>query len=96
MNEHSERLQGLAGWFEADGFPETAKHLTAAADAIEVGSLEIESLRGECNVLAGILRDCQRVIETIVPENDEAEKLYDLRLAITYAVDPYKREGTLL
>ena len=57
----------------------------------------VDELRGECNVLAGILRDCDAVLETIVPENDdEAERLSDLRMAITYAIDPYKREGTLL
>ena len=58
---------------------------------------EIERQRGECLVLADILRDCDAVLATIEPENDtEAERLSDLRRAIVYALDPYKREGTLL
>lgn len=48
-------------------------------------------------VLAGILRDCDAVLETIDAEDTaEAENMANLRMAITYALDPYKREGNLL
>lgn len=58
---------------------------------------EIERQRGESLVLADIIRDCDAVLATIEPENDdEAERLADLRRAIVYALDPYKREGALL
>ena len=37
------------------------------------------------------------VIRSIDPEDgDEAEKVRDLRMALAYALDPYKREGNLL
>lgn len=58
---------------------------------------EVEQLRGENSVLASILRGALAVIHTIEPENDdEAERLFDLRVAMTKAVSPYKRDGTLL
>lgn len=58
---------------------------------------ELEQLRGENAVLAGILSDCDNVLATIIADDlDEAEKIGDLRRAIAYALDPYKREGTLL
>jgi hypothetical protein len=57
----------------------------------------IEKLRGENAVLAGLLRDCDEVLATIeADDGDEAEKVSDLRMALAYALDPYKREGTLL
>ena len=53
--------------------------------------------KGERAVLAGLLRDCDAVLATIdADDGDEAEKLSDLRMALAYALDPYKREGTLL
>ncbi|MBA3588319.1 hypothetical protein [Methylibium sp.] len=56
-----------------------------------------QELRGENAVLAGLLRDCDAVMETIEPDDsEEGEKLSDLRMALAYALDPYKREGTLL
>ena len=52
---------------------------------------------GEHAVLAGLLRDCDAVIETVIPDDsDEAGKLADLRMALADALDPYKRERTLL
>ena len=33
---------------------------------------------------------------TCKTHGDEAEKVRDLRMALAYALDPYKREGTLL
>jgi len=57
----------------------------------------IEELRGENAVLAGLLRDCDAVLAAIeADDGDEAEKVRDLRTALAYALDPYKREGTLL
>ena len=57
----------------------------------------IEELRGENAVLAGLLRDCDAVLAAIeADDSDEAEKVRDLRMALAYALDPYKREGTLL
>jgi hypothetical protein len=57
----------------------------------------IEELRGENAVLAGLLRDCDEVLATIeADDGDEAEKVRDLRMALAYALDPYKREGALL
>ena len=53
--------------------------------------------KGERAVLAGLLRDCDAVLATIeADDGDEAEKVRDLRMALAYALDPYKREGTLL
>jgi hypothetical protein len=53
--------------------------------------------KGERAVLAGLLRDCDAVLATIeADDSDEAEKVRDLRMALAYALDPYKREGTLL
>ena len=52
----------------------------------------IEELRGENAVLAGLLRDCDAVLATIeADDGDEAEKVSDLRMALAYALDPYKR-----
>lgn len=53
--------------------------------------------KGETAVLAGLLRDCDAVLATIeADDSDEAEKVSALRMALAYALDPYKREGTLL
>lgn len=53
---------------------------------------EIERQRGECLVLADIIRDCDAVLATIEPENDdEAERLSDLRRQIAYALAPYSK-----
>lgn len=77
--------------------PKDADRITELARENERLALRLIDLTGENNTLAGILRDVQPVIETIVPENDdEAQRLFDLRVAIAHAVDPYKREGTLL
>jgi hypothetical protein len=55
------------------------------------------AMAGEHAVLAGLLRDCDAVLATIeADDGDEAEKMRDLRMALAYALDPYKREGTLL
>lgn len=57
----------------------------------------LADLKGENAVLAGLLRDCDAVLATIeADDGDEAQKLGDLRMALAYAIDPYKREGTLL
>jgi len=57
-----------------------------------------ERERGERNTLAGILRDCDAVLATIEPDDsEEGHNLRDLRIAIAYALDPYKqKEGMLL
>lgn len=48
----------------------------------------IEQLRGENAVLVSLLRDCDAVLETIVPDDsDEAERLGDLREAVAVAVE---------
>jgi hypothetical protein len=66
-------------------------------DSINVGNKIITDLRGENAVLAGLLRDCDAVLAVIdADDGDEAEKVRDLRKALVYALDPYKREGTLL
>ena len=58
---------------------------------------ECADQKGERAVLAGLLRDCDAVLATIeADDGDEAEKVRDLRTALAYALDPYKREGTLL
>ena len=55
------------------------------------------AMAGEHAVLAGLLRDCDAVLATIeADDGDEAEKVRDLRMALAYALDPYKREGSLL
>lgn len=58
----------------------------------------IERLQGENRTLAGILRDCDGVLETIEPDDsEEGHNLRDLRMAIDFALDPNKRkEGMLL
>ena len=57
----------------------------------------VMDLKGENAVLAGLLRDCDAVLATIeADDGEEAQKLGDLRMAVAYALDPYKREGTLL
>lgn len=66
-------------------------------DSINVGNKIITDLRGENAVLVGLLRDCDAVLAVIeADDGDEAEKARDLRVALLYALDPYKREGTLL
>lgn len=58
---------------------------------------ECADQNGERAVLAGLLRDCDAVLATIEADDiDEAEKVRELRVALAYALDPYKREGTLL
>ena len=47
----------------------------------------VEQLRGENAVLVSLLRDCDAVLATIVPDDsDEAERLGDLRAAVAAAV----------
>lgn len=76
--------------------PPKLRSIPASVETAELLK-SIAELTGEANTLAGILCDCYVVLETIVPDDsDEAERLSDLRMAITYALDPYKREGTLL
>lgn len=87
----------LAAQAEQQGSDHVDSSSPVPSEAVRAAADGIAQLRGECNTLVGILRDAQSVIETIVPENDdEAEKLLDLRVAMAHAVDPYKREGTLL
>lgn len=67
------------------------------SERIVIREPTIEELRGENAVLAGLLRDCDEVLATIeADDSDESEKVRDLRMALAYALDPYKREGTLL
>ena len=48
----------------------------------------IEQLRGENAVLVSLLRDCDAVLATIVPDDsDEADRLGDLREAVAAAVE---------
>lgn len=54
-----------------------------------------DALRAECAVLAGLLRDCDLMLASI-DDGDEADQVRGLRMALAYALDPYKRDGTLL
>jgi hypothetical protein len=73
------------------------KHEQSVLEVMHELKRESVQLRGECSVLAGLLRDCDAVLATIEPEDtDEAGKLSNLRMALSYALDPHKREGTLL
>jgi len=57
----------------------------------------VTDLKGENAVLAGLLRECDAVLATIqADDGEEAQKLGDLRMALAYALDPYKRKGALL
>jgi hypothetical protein len=75
----------------------SADRLAELARENERLALRLIDLTGENNTLAGILREADKVLETIEPESTyEGLLLSDLRMKIAYAVDPYKREGTLL
>lgn len=94
-----ERESALAAYFRKAGIKISEKSSTKprrrAYTPLQLR--EIEQLRGENAVLAGILSDCDNVLATIVADDiDEAKKIGDLRMALAYALDPYKREGTLL
>lgn len=68
-----------------------------APDEFDGAAKMLRDLSGENAVLAGLLRDCDAVLATIVADDgDEAESVRELRTALAYALDPYKREGTLL
>jgi hypothetical protein len=77
-----------------------SKHIPVKA-VCEEAAKEIENLKGECLLLADVLRDAFEVIKTIEGEDtDESDKLTELRLAIAYALAlyddqriPAKKEG---
>lgn len=51
---------------------------------------KVEQQRGECLMLADVLRDAYEVVKTIEGEDsDECEKLSDLRMSIEYALAAY-------
>ena len=76
-----------------DALDSVMKHYVAMVTMVT----ESADQKGERAVLAGLLRDCDAVLATIeADDSDEAEKVRDLRMALAYALDPYKREGTLL
>ena len=61
-----------------------------AAQEIERANENERQLKGECLLLADILRDAFEVIKTIEGEDtDEIEKLSDLRMSIVYALAAY-------
>jgi len=71
--------------------------VSIAPDEFDGAAKMLRDLRGENAVLAGLLRDCDAVLATIeADDGEEAESVRDLRTALAYALDPYKREGTLL
>lgn len=54
---------------------------------------ECGHLRGECLLLADILRDAFEVVKTVEGEDsDECNKLSDLRMNIEYALAAYVKE----
>lgn len=51
---------------------------------------EARNLKGECLMLADVLRDAYEVIKTVEGEDsDECDKLQDLRISIEYALAFY-------
>lgn len=61
----------------------------AAAEIERLRKLDIE-LRGECVLLADVLRDAFEVVKTVEgEEQDECDKLSDLRISIEYALAAY-------
>lgn len=82
---------------EKSGRRDAESRETEMQAEIERLRAEVADLHGENAVLAGILSDCDNVLATIIADDlDEAEKIGDLRMALAYALDPYKREGTLI
>jgi hypothetical protein len=68
-----------------------------APDEFDGAAKMLSDLSGENAVLAGLLRDCDAVLATIeTDDGEDAEGVRELRTALAYALDPYKREGTLL
>lgn len=66
-------------------------------DEFDGAAKMLRDLSGENAVLTGLLRDCDAVLATIeADDGDEAEGVRELRTALAYALDPYKRKGTLL
>ena len=62
---------------------------------------EVEHVAAELRALMDATpRTCGQlgmaVVDAIADDGDEAEKVRDLRMALAYALDPYKREGNLL
>lgn len=64
-------------------------------DRAERAEAKRDALRAECAVLAGLLRDCDLMLASI-DDGDEADQVRGLRMALAYALDAYKRDGTLL
>ena len=61
-----------------------------AAKEIERANENERQLKGECRLLADVLRDAFEVIKTIEGDDtDEREKLSDLRMSIEYALAAY-------
>ena len=56
----------------------------------EEAAQEIDQLKGECLLLADVLRDAYEVVKTIEGEDsDECDKLSDLRMSMEYALAMY-------
>lgn len=61
-----------------------------AAQEIERANEHERQLKGECLMLADVLRDAFEVVKTVEGESiDEADKLSDLRMSIEYALAAY-------
>lgn len=77
----------LGGWTDAIGPMKRALKAEAERDAaVKDGA----NLRGECSVLADILRDAYAVIENVEGENsDEEDRLWGIRHMITTALAGY-------
>jgi len=69
-----------------------SKHF-AVRPVCEEAAAEIEKLKGECLLLADVLRDAYEVVKTIEGEDtDESDKLTGLCLSIAHALALYDDE----
>ena len=58
--------------------------------ALERATTHEQQLKGECLMLADVLRDAYEVVKTIEGEDsDECDKLQDLRMSMEYALAMY-------
>ena len=85
----TERLRAIKiGGYTVDNGSHS-KHF-AVRPVCEEAAAEIENLKGECLLLADVLRDAFEVIKTIEGEDtDESDKLTELCLSIAHALALY-------
>lgn len=66
------------------------KHEKSVLEVMKELHDENAGLKGECMMLADVLRDAFEVIKTVEGEDsDECDKLQDLRISIEYALGAY-------